>query len=207
MSFNELEGASHGTRAWRAPHLGLLGAVCSLFPRRLRSTELGCGRVGGTRIAVAIRSLPRPPCAEACHEALPSARGKTSRVADCGVAVQVHPRGRVKLPSTVKQHVVTSTGKRSCPDPIWLSAICGVMVRWFPKNEFKQYPCHLGCVGSTGICGISGGVAWMPVLDGERRDNLKRSDFVCSCSPRAIVSYTPSCSHPLTRLRRSTAAV
>ena len=44
------------------------GAVCSHFPRRLRSTELGYGRVGGTGITTAIRSLPRrrPPCAEAC---------------------------------------------------------------------------------------------------------------------------------------------
>ena len=46
--------------------LGSWGAVCSHFPRLLRSTELGCGRVGGSGIAAAIRRLPRPPCAEAC---------------------------------------------------------------------------------------------------------------------------------------------
>ena len=45
-------------------HLG--SSSCSHFPRRLRSTVLGCGRVGGTRITTAIiyRSLrppPRPP--------------------------------------------------------------------------------------------------------------------------------------------------
>ena len=45
--------------------LGSWGAVCTHFPRLLRSTELGCGR-GGTRFSEAIRTLPRPPCAEAC---------------------------------------------------------------------------------------------------------------------------------------------
>ena len=58
-----------------------LSTLHSHFPRLLRSTELGCGRVGGSGIAAAIRRLPRPPCAEACHEALPSARGETSQMA------------------------------------------------------------------------------------------------------------------------------
>ena len=44
--------------------LGSWGAVCSHFPRLLRSTELGCGRVGGSGIAAAIRG--RSPVQAMC---------------------------------------------------------------------------------------------------------------------------------------------
>ena len=75
MQGRESEAARENvvTRTWALGERSCLQPLPMHFPRRLRSKELGCGRVGGTGIATAIRTLPGPPpCAVACHEALPS---------------------------------------------------------------------------------------------------------------------------------------